>query len=177
VDGGGRVPEEVMRQLELPMPDDVLEQFILDHGVNEEFHEQYGELNLHAIPWSLAPMTAREFLSVSIFENFLDWPESVAKRARAVPREGWDNVSLADDAKEHWKTHGTWRRSPALETRLIFGLTATSSSCAPDRTSNSCFPTWCSHDSRSSVTPSRNKSRLVKFCRRRRHSGALAIAS
>jgi hypothetical protein len=110
----GAVPEEVVRQLQLPMPDDVLEQFILDHGVNGDFQEQYGKLDLHAIRWVLTPMMAREFLLASIFEQFQDWAMAVAERTRCVAGEGWDDVNLPATVKEHWKSHGTWMRSPIV---------------------------------------------------------------
>lgn len=41
----GTVPLEVLQLLELPMPEDVLEQFVYDHGTKEAFQCQYGHLD------------------------------------------------------------------------------------------------------------------------------------
>ncbi len=46
---GGDVPIEILRELRSTMPEDVLEQFVADHGTEGEFQEQYGELDLHAL--------------------------------------------------------------------------------------------------------------------------------
>lgn len=111
IEGSGSVPDEVLRQLELPVPDDVLEQFVRDHGTKTEFQEQYGELDLHAIQWSLETVTAREFLAATIYRHF-DWQETVARRTRLVARDGWSDVVLPPGAAEHWQAHGTWTRPP-----------------------------------------------------------------
>ena len=41
------------------MPDDVLEQFVADHGTKHGFQQQYGELDLHALGWRLAELPAQ----------------------------------------------------------------------------------------------------------------------
>src|ERR1019366_5390170 len=50
---GTKIPMVALRTLELPMPDDVLEQFCADHATNSEFQEQYGQLDLCALSWRL----------------------------------------------------------------------------------------------------------------------------
>jgi hypothetical protein len=56
----GVVPIELLRALRLPMPDDVLEQFVFDHGTNGEFQERFGDLDLHAVRWQLLALSASE---------------------------------------------------------------------------------------------------------------------
>src|ERR1700689_1853334 len=51
-ENGGDVPFKILRELQLPMPDDALEQFVADHGTNEDFQVQYGDLDLHTISWN-----------------------------------------------------------------------------------------------------------------------------
>ncbi len=112
IEGGGSIPDDVLAQLDLPMPPDVLEQFISDHGTKEEFQLQYRHLDLHAVAWRLTPVTAREFLAASMFERFRDWTETVTGRTRVVPQEGWGDVLLPRGAAGHWQSHGTWLRPP-----------------------------------------------------------------
>ena len=45
----GLVSLNVLRALRLPMPDDVLEQFLVDHGTKPEFQSRYGNLDLHGV--------------------------------------------------------------------------------------------------------------------------------
>jgi hypothetical protein len=106
------VPEDIIRQLGIPMDEDVLEQFIIDHGTNEEFQQQFGNLDIHQIEWRLVPTAASDILSASIFEPFKDMVSSAADLTRVIPREGWDSVDLAPEAVEHWRDHGTWMRAP-----------------------------------------------------------------
>ena len=113
-DSGGCVPLPVLESLKLPMPDDVLEQFLGDHGTNAEFQRQYGGLDLHAIRWGLSTLPAGEILDCSTSLHFTEWVETVADRTRLVPGDGWGNVSLPPGAAEHWDRPGTWMRPPVM---------------------------------------------------------------
>jgi hypothetical protein len=43
-DAGARIPIAVLTSLNLPIPNDVLEQFCSDHATKDEFQEQYGHV-------------------------------------------------------------------------------------------------------------------------------------
>ena len=117
----GAIPIEVLRQLRLPMPDDVLEQFVHDHGIKHEFQEQYGELDLHSLSWTLERKTAKEIIACSVYPNFRGWVDSCRKRTLDVPKTGWKGVYLAPNAKEHWQAHRTWRRPPVFTRGELVG--------------------------------------------------------
>ncbi len=110
----GVVPIDVLEALRLPMPNDVLEQFVLDHGTKGEFQQQYGHFDLHAMYWELTSIQASEILACSVYPPFADWMETVAGRTRAVATEGWTGVLLPPGAAQHWEKHGTWRRAPVM---------------------------------------------------------------
>jgi hypothetical protein len=108
------VPLEVLKALQLPMPEDVLEQFLFDHGTKGEFQQQYGHLDLHALRWELVSSRASEILGCSVYPEFARWIETVAGRTRVVPQEGWHDLHLPPDAAEHWRDRGTWVRPPVM---------------------------------------------------------------
>jgi hypothetical protein len=113
-DRTGAVPMDVLRRLRLPMPEDVLEQFLGDHGIKHEFQQQYGELDLHGLRWDLVQTAAKEIIACSAYPGFQEWVQSCRKRTLDVPKTGWAGVHLAADAKKHWQTHRTWRRAPVF---------------------------------------------------------------
>jgi hypothetical protein len=63
-------------------PADVVQQFLFDHGTNDEFIEQYGHLDLRAIHWSLEAMPAAELIGATCYLDFVEHVESVASHPR-----------------------------------------------------------------------------------------------
>jgi hypothetical protein len=110
----GAVPLEVLKSLQLPIPEDVLEQFLFDHGTKGEFQLQYGNIDLHGLRWELMSIQAAEILGCSVYPEFGRWIETVAGRTRVVPQEGWRAVQLPPGAAQHWQSCGTWIRPPVM---------------------------------------------------------------
>jgi hypothetical protein len=110
----GNVPLEVLQALELPMPADVLEQFVFDHGTKGEFQQQFGHLDLHGLRWDCLSIRAEEILACSVYPRFAEWIETAAGRTRVVPKEGWKDVLLPPGAAKHWQDHYTWMRAPVM---------------------------------------------------------------
>ena len=121
----GVVPMEVLESLGLPIPDDVLEQFVFDHGTKWEFQEQYGDLDLHAVRWQHLTFPASEILACSVYPNFLKRVTGVADWTRAVPERGWADVCILPKAAVYWQQYGTWMRSPIMMRGELVGSSAT----------------------------------------------------
>lgn len=120
----GTVPLEVLHVLGLPMPDDVLEQFVFDHGTKGEFQEQYGGLDLHAVHWQQLALPASEILACSTYPRFAAFVEAIADRTRVVPEEGWGDLRLPPGAADRWRQYGTWMRPPVMMRGELAGSTA-----------------------------------------------------
>ena len=120
----GVVPMEVLRLLGLPMADDVLEQFVFDHGTKWEFQEQYGDLDLHTVRWQQLALPASEILACSVYPHFLECVTGVADWTRVVPEKGWADVCILPMAVIHWQQHGTWMRSPIMLRGSLVGSAA-----------------------------------------------------
>ncbi|EDY46156.1 hypothetical protein [Streptomyces sp. SPB074] len=97
----------------LQWPDDVVEQFLYDHGDNAPFVTDYGSIDLHNLTWRLRTIPAADFHGMptgasdtgcieEYAENLVHW---VAVRPQEVGR--------------HWEEHGTWLRSPLLIDRRL----------------------------------------------------------
>lgn len=94
----------------LQWPDDVLEQFLFDHGDNAAFVHDYGGIDLRDVTWRLETIPAagcrpeRPMPAVS-----RSTPRTRCTGSRfAAPR--WVGI---------WKEHGTWLRPPILIARRL----------------------------------------------------------
>jgi len=115
-DGSGAVPMDVLRRLRLPMPEDVLEQFIGDHGIKYEYQRQYGEVDLHALRWDLVPTTAAEIIACSVYPGFQDYLDGCREKTRNVPRTGCTGPRGSSAQTEHLMVR-LRPRSPAGQMR------------------------------------------------------------
>lgn len=106
---GGRVAADVVKLLKLPMPDDVLEQFVIDHGRNEIFQLQYGGLDLHAVDWRQESVPAVELLDCSVSSYFADDVHMQADSSKSLTK-----MNAVKGVIRHWQKHGTWDRPPVL---------------------------------------------------------------
>lgn len=97
----------------LRWPDDVLEQFLFDHGDNPAFVDDYNTIDLHTITWQMESIPAARFTGMptgasdegcieSYAENPVHW---VTVRP---PQVAWC-----------WEKHGTWLRPPLLIERRL----------------------------------------------------------
>jgi hypothetical protein len=106
---GTSIAPGAARSLGLPMPEDVLEQFVIDHGLNPQFQRRYGDLDLRRVRWT------KERLSVATIErcsyNFEQRVESLRQRFREAA--SWEETGgLSSEAVHSWKQDGTWLRAP-----------------------------------------------------------------
>lgn len=102
----------------LQWPDDVIEQFLYDHGNNDDFLCDYGDVELAHIKWDVEILAVEEFLDMptgpsdrGCIEEFAENPGHwVRVRDRGI------HVGVA----QCWEVHGTWKRWPILiERRLL----------------------------------------------------------
>ena len=105
--GAALVPKAI-EALELPIPSDVLEQFVIDHGLNEEFQNCYGNLDLHRIAWH------KESLSIlSISQCSSKYDSHVLRTRDTYERiSSFKESSLSHEAIRSWIDDGTWLRPP-----------------------------------------------------------------
>ncbi|MEU5957972.1 hypothetical protein [Streptomyces sp. NPDC047525] len=97
----------------LSWPDDVLEQFLFDHGDNAAFGNDYGGIDLRDITWRLETIPAADFHTMptgasdaGCIEDYADNPVH------------WVTVRPPEVGR-HWEEHGTWRRPPLLLDRRL----------------------------------------------------------
>lgn len=98
----------------LQWPDDVLEQFLFDHGANTPFVIDYGGIDLRDITWQLELIPAADFHAMPTGETDAGCIEYYA----ADPVHWvWNRPP---EVGRHWEEHGTWLRPPLLvERRLL----------------------------------------------------------
>jgi hypothetical protein len=121
----GLVPIEVLQALELPMPQEVLQDFVQQTGTDDLTQSRLGGIDLHALRWERPSLPASEILACSFDEE--EYARFVGKRAdqaRRVATEGWDNVSLTSDDIESWQERKSWRRPPISVRGAVVGSPA-----------------------------------------------------
>lgn len=97
----------------LQWPDDVLEQFLFDHGDNAAFVYDYGGVDLREITWELETIPAADFGEMPTGVSDAGCIESFAQNP-----EHWVKVRPAEVGR-HWEEHGTWMRPPILIDRRL----------------------------------------------------------
>jgi len=112
----GLIREEAARRAFPDIPLDVLQQVVVDHGANDDFQRQYGELDLNTVVWSLRCMPARELINASMFSDFSTWFHSVFERTLHFSTGGWSSVDQREQVAQHWRTYRTWARAPVFLT-------------------------------------------------------------
>ncbi|KOV78396.1 MULTISPECIES: hypothetical protein [unclassified Streptomyces] len=97
----------------LHWPDDVLEQFLFDHGDNAAFVYDYGSINLHEVRWRLETIPAADFIGMPTGASDAGCIESYAENP-----VHWSKVRRPEVGR-HWEEHGTWLRPPLLIDRRL----------------------------------------------------------
>jgi len=113
--GGSGILPAAARALRLPMPDDVLDQFILDHGLNREFQARYSELNLYAVVWSQELLQTEQIVGCTT--KFDRYVRKIAERHTSATT--LEQAVLHLDARRSWAEHGTWMRPPVFFRDLL----------------------------------------------------------
>lgn len=92
----------------LRWPDDVLEQFLFDHGDRAAFVDDYGSIDLRRITWQLETIPSADFHGMPTGASDAGCIESYAENP-----VHWVTVRAAEVGR-HWEEHGTWLRPPLL---------------------------------------------------------------
>ncbi|MFG2866100.1 hypothetical protein [Streptomyces sioyaensis] len=100
----------------LEWPDDVLEQFLFDHGDNAPFVYDYGSIDLRDIAWRLETIPAADFNEMPTGASDAGCIEIYAENP-----VHWVTVRPPEIGR-HWEKHGTWLRPPILIDRRLLAL-------------------------------------------------------
>jgi len=110
IEGGAGISPRAARALNLPMPDDVLEQFIIDHGHDPRFLDRYEQLDLYSLSWTKEMIqTARIVNCTSKFDSYV---QDIAERHACAT--SLESAIFHSDARAFWAAHGTWLRPPVF---------------------------------------------------------------
>jgi hypothetical protein len=118
----GDVPMEILQRLRLPMPDDVLEQFVHDHGRNPEFQDPYGEVDLHRLEWDLVSLPAAQIVDCSKkSQYFAEHVTEMSDQMKQLVEDGWDSGVIATVHFNRWKREKKWDRAPVFLEGKVLG--------------------------------------------------------
>lgn len=110
---GLAIREHVVQYLP-EMPEQVMRQFLLDHGRNNEFQGQYGQIDLNAVVWVKESLQGNDLLACSHFEQFDRRVQSSRSKISLFPKEGWKCIDRRSTVVEHWERFHTWNLPPIL---------------------------------------------------------------
>lgn len=100
----------------LRWPDDVLRDFLFEHGDHGPFVDDYGLLDLYSIIWTLETIPTAGFHTMPTGESEAGLIEHVAKHP-----VHWVTVRPTEVGR-HWQENGTWLRPPLLIDRCLLNL-------------------------------------------------------
>lgn len=101
----------------LSWPDDVLEQWLYDHGSNDSFRNDYGDLDLRMIRWDVEIIPVSAFLDIPTGPSDADCIDKTALNPDHWIRVRDQGVHIG--VSQCWVTHGTWKRWPILLDRRL----------------------------------------------------------
>ncbi|MFF3788317.1 hypothetical protein [Streptomyces sp. NPDC001933] len=96
-------------------PEDVLEQFLFDHGDNGAFVNGYGGIDLRDVTGRLETIQAADFHGMPTGASDVGCIEGYAEN-----RARWVAVRPPEVGR-HWEERGTWLRPPLLIDRRLLG--------------------------------------------------------
>ncbi|GAA2534522.1 hypothetical protein [Winogradskya humida] len=96
---------------QLAWPDDVVKQWLYDHGRHLEFLDDYGSLDLSQIRWTLQRVVVDDLAAAPTGPSDQDWLEQVAAEHRY-----WLS-RRPQRYREAWENQGSWLLPPILITR------------------------------------------------------------
>ncbi|MFJ8010621.1 hypothetical protein [Streptomyces fagopyri] len=97
----------------LHWPDDVLEQFLYDHGDNGHFVRDYQDVDLRRVVWGIEEISAEELSEMPTGAS-----ETGCIEEYAANPDHWLSVRRPEITR-HWETRGTWMRPPILIDRRL----------------------------------------------------------
>ncbi|MET9403343.1 hypothetical protein [Kitasatospora sp. NPDC002965] len=116
----------------LRWPDDVVEQWLYDHGDNGSFQRDYGHIDLAGILWSLEAVTAAELSEMPTGAS----DDGCIEEYAADP-DHWVAVrqfGIHEGVARQWAELGTWKRPPVLLDRRLVTLAGTGLQVVEGRT-------------------------------------------
>lgn len=110
----GQLSLEKLCELLPNTPEDVVEQFYLDHGTNSDFYESYDGLDISNLVWSLEPLSFKALASCELNPDFEHWVSTCSGRTMRVGKDlDWNKIGqYSPSVIKHWKEQNTWLRSP-----------------------------------------------------------------
>ncbi|WOG25929.1 hypothetical protein [Endozoicomonas sp. 8E] len=100
----------------------ILKQVYSDHGRNIDFQDQYADLDLSVIEWSLEEIPATEITGSSFYPGFSTWFQGVSQRTLQFVSKGWNCIDVRPQVIEHWKENSTWVEPPVIFSNSVYTI-------------------------------------------------------
>jgi len=114
-DNAGNINLEKLISLLPPTPEDVIEQFYVDHGRKEELQEQYSDLNIGNIHWQERLLGFDEIRTLNVYPEFDNWVKTCKCRSKVVSvNNDWSKIQNSLEITSYWEQNHTWVRAPII---------------------------------------------------------------
>ena len=102
-------------------PQEILRDFLADHGRKDDFQEQYAHIDLLRIKWLEQRVAAENLIECALFGRFMPRFAAVTARPDSWSEKGWGCVDPREQVINYWRKHKTWQRKPIfLNGALMF---------------------------------------------------------
>lgn len=116
----------------LQWPDDVVEQFLFDHGDNSGFLCDYGRIDLSRVRWDVEVLPVGDFCEMPTGASDAGCIEDFAANPDYWVGLRYEGIHIG--VAECWETHGTWKRWPVLVDRRLLDLSVSGLQVVEGRT-------------------------------------------
>lgn len=107
------IDQLLLKSLLPDTPNDVIEQFYSDHGRNNDFQEQYKDIEISKLNWNLVMLPAKDLICASVYSEFQQWFQTcVGKSQRIRMTRDWSYLHNLESICSFWEKHKTWDRPP-----------------------------------------------------------------
>ena len=101
-------------------PKEVVKQFFYDHGRKCEFQEQYSNLNIKKLNWSIIEIKANDIVKCSCYEDYIEYVDEICNRLDKFEEEAFSCIDIRDEVVKNWEKKSTWLKKPIfLDASLI----------------------------------------------------------
>jgi hypothetical protein len=118
----GLVPVDILKKLSLPMPDEVMEEFLHAFGRDELTQKRFADVDLHTIRWGEVKRKASEIVRCSAYPMYREYLGDQALDAELAANRGWKKANFRKEDAASWRDRGTWRKSPLFFDGEVLGI-------------------------------------------------------
>jgi hypothetical protein len=106
---------DLLKRLLPNTPGDIIEQVYSDHGRNIGFQNQYKDMDLCNLNWTLVDLPGEHLILASIYDEFQNWFDTCVEKSKRIElSKNWHYLHKLEEVCSYWEENKTWDRAPVF---------------------------------------------------------------